>query len=98
MSKVLGIPSDIDLNEVSPRAESRIVPIEMLDSLNALTHRQFLKHHLVRKYLPPHARRQTAQIYVARDARDVVFSFYNFHSSFGPDMMLAFNTDRPDGA
>lgn len=82
VSKVLDIPSDANVHEVSPWVEWPILPIEQLDALNAQTHRRFVKHHLAREYLPPHVREKTAQIYVARDACDVVLSLYNLHSSF----------------
>jgi aryl sulfotransferase len=67
---------DLHVGELSPWVDMRIPPkAEKLASLEAQTHRRFVKTHLPLDALvfSPQAR----YIYVARDGRDVVWSFHH---------------------
>jgi aryl sulfotransferase len=66
--------------EMSPWVDLRIPPKDVkLAAIEAQTHRRFLKTHLPVDALvySPKAR----YLYIARDGRDVVWSFYNHHSN-----------------
>ena len=62
--------------DIAPWLDMRIIPLdEVLSGLEEQDHRRFIKTHL-----PAHALRMSPQaryIYVARDGRDVCWSFYN---------------------
>lgn len=70
--------------DTSPWVDARFMaPLgEMLAGLEAQTHRRFLKTHLSFDALvfDPYVK----YLYVARDARDVLWSAYNHHLSFTP--------------
>jgi aryl sulfotransferase len=70
---------DVDVATISPFLEERRfkTTAEKLELLEKQTHRRFLKTHLPADAGPffPKAR----HIYIARDGRDVAWSFYNFH-------------------
>ena len=87
---VCGAPDDLWPVFDSPWLDMRIFPIdEVLGGLEAQTHRRFIKTHLPIDALvcSPSAK----YIYVARDARDVVWSAYNHHASFTQEALDAFN-------
>ncbi|HUO67062.1 MAG TPA: sulfotransferase domain-containing protein [Gammaproteobacteria bacterium] len=72
---------DVPVGELSPWLEFPMFPKEMvLGSLAAQTHRRFIKTHLPIDALvfSPRAK----YIYVGRDGRDVIWSYYAFHSGF----------------
>ncbi|HWE45007.1 MAG TPA: sulfotransferase domain-containing protein [Caulobacteraceae bacterium] len=73
-----GDPS-IEISHISPWVDLRIMPPELLDILEAQTHRRVVKTHLPLDALvySPKAK----YLYVARDGRDVIFSMYNHHAS-----------------
>jgi aryl sulfotransferase len=87
---VCGAPDELWPVFDSPWLDMRIFPIhEVLGGLEAQTHRRFIKTHLPIDALvcSPSAK----YIYVARDARDVVWSAYNHHASFTQEALDAFN-------
>ena len=69
---------DIDVPELSPWVDMRLPPAEVkFPALEAQTHRRFVKTHL-----PVHSlvySPKAKYLFVARDGRDVVWSFYNHH-------------------
>jgi aryl sulfotransferase len=73
-----GDPS-VKVAEISPWVDLRIMPPNLLELLEAQTHRRVLKTHLPLDALTfsPKAR----YVYIARDGRDVVWSLYNHHAS-----------------
>ncbi|PHS22524.1 MAG: sulfotransferase, partial [Robiginitomaculum sp.] len=75
----------LNVAEMSPWLDFRLPPKEeKLADLEAQTHRRFIKTHLPVDALTfsPKAK----YLYIARDGRDVLWSYYNHHSNFLPDM------------
>jgi len=72
--------TDINVAEMSPWVDFRLPPKEVkFPAIEAQTHRRFLKTHLpvdALVYSP-----KAKYIYVARDGRDVLWSYYNHHSN-----------------
>jgi aryl sulfotransferase len=70
---------DVNIHEISPWLDLRIMPPETNAMLEAQTHRRVVKTHLPVDALvfSPKAK----YLYVARDGRDVVWSLYNHHAS-----------------
>lgn len=67
--------------DFSPWLDMRSRPIEdVINSLEAQTHRRFIKSHLALDGLPYYP--QVKYIIVCRDARDVFMSFWNHYSNF----------------
>ena len=65
-------------------------PVEqMLDSIEAQTHRRFLKSHLPLDALPIYD--EVKYIHVARDGRDACMSLLNHHSSFSQEALQSFD-------
>lgn len=87
---VLGAPEGVDALHASPWLDMRIFPLaEIFGQLEAQTHRRFIKTHLPVDALGVSPKLK--YIYVGRDARDIVWSAYNHHSSFTPQAYDAFN-------
>lgn len=70
---------DVPIHEISPWLDLRVMPPDVMDQLEAQAHRRIVKTHLPLDALvfSPKAK----YLYVARDGRDVVWSFHNHHSS-----------------
>src|SRR5579863_1438550 len=70
---------DIEISHISPWVDLRIMPPEAIAGLEHIPHRRFLKTHLPVDALvfSPSAK----YIYVGRDGRDAVWSFYNHHAN-----------------
>lgn len=94
---------DVPLHDISPWLDLRIVPPEILDMLEAQTHRRVIKTHLPLDALTFSPRAK--YLYIGRDGRDVVWSFHNHHSSANDLFYDAFNNtpglvgppiERPD--
>lgn len=82
--------SDINVHEVSPWVELRFPPKEVkIPEIEAQTHRRFLKTHLPVDALnfSPKAK----YVFVARDGRDVAWSWYNHWSNGNEDWLNALN-------
>ena len=74
-----GDPS-IPIHEISPWVDLRVPPKEVkFGALEAQTHRRIVKTHLPLDALV--FDRHAKYIYIGRDGRDVVWSFYNHHQS-----------------
>ena len=80
----------LEVAEMSPWVDVRVPPKEVkLPMIEAQTHRRFLKTHLpvdALVYSP-----KAKYIYIGRDGRDVVWSFYNHHASANQDWYDALN-------
>lgn len=90
---LFGGQEGLDLHALSPWLDMRILPsADILAALEAQTHRRFVKTHLPVDALvfSPDA----SYIYVARDGRDVLWSMYNHHANFRPEMYRLLN-DTP---
>lgn len=70
---------EVKVAEISPWVDLRIMPPNLMDILEAQTHRRILKTHLPVDALTfsPKAR----YIYIGRDGRDVLWSLYNHHAN-----------------
>jgi aryl sulfotransferase len=87
---IFGGREDIEVATLSPWLDLRVPPKEVkLAALEAQRHRRFIKTHLPVDALvfSPDAR----YIYVGRDGRDVVWSYYNHHANATEDWYRLFN-------
>lgn len=81
------------LDDLSPWLERRRRPVdEVLQDLDAQTHRRFIKTHLALDGIPFFPRLK--YIVVARDARDVFMSLWNHYSNYKPEQYANLN-DTP---
>jgi aryl sulfotransferase len=90
---LLGPNPDLEVAEMSPWLDIRVPPKAVkLPAVEAQTHRRFIKTHLPVDALvfSPRAR----YIYIGRDGRDVVWSFYNHHVNANATWYAALN-DTP---
>ena len=90
---IFGGRPDVDVATLSPWVDLRVPPKqEKLAALEAQRHRRFIKTHLPVDALvfSPAAK----YVYIGRDGRDVVWSFYNHHSSGNEAFYRALN-DTP---
>lgn len=76
---VFGGDEGIPLHDISPWLDLRIMPPDTKDKLEAQQHRRVIKTHLPLDALTfsPKAK----YIYIGRDGRDVVWSFYHHHAN-----------------
>ena len=70
---------DVPIHEISPWLDLRIMPPDTRVKLAAQPHRRIIKTHLPLDALT--FSRQAKYLYIARDGRDVLWSFYNHHCS-----------------
>ena len=88
--------SSVPVGEISPWLDMTVEPIEAVqEKLEAQKHRRFIKTHL-----PLNALRfdpDVKYIYVARDGRDVVWSYYNHYINYSPRHIAGINACRPAG-
>jgi aryl sulfotransferase len=68
----------VKIAEISPWLDLRIMPPDILDRLQAQTHRRIVKTHLPVDALTFSPRAK--YIYIGRDGRDVLWSLYNHHA------------------
>ncbi len=90
---IFGGDPDLPVAEMSPWLDLRVPPKAVkLPAVEAQTHRRFLKTHLPVDALvfSPKAR----YVYIGRDGRDVVWSFYNHHVNANASWYAALN-DTP---
>ena len=87
---------NLNVADMSPWIDLRLPPREVkLPEVEAQTHRRFVKTHLPVDALvfSPKAK----YLYVGRDGRDVVWSFYNHHCALTDDLYEALNAQgSPD--
>ena len=87
---IVGGDPTLKATELSPWLDMRIVPKEQKFALlNTQTHRRFIKTHLPLDALVYSPRAK--YLYIARDARDVVWSMYNHHINALPQWYDALN-------
>jgi aryl sulfotransferase len=84
-------PEPHPLGQTSPWIDCRFRgPVElMLDSIEAQTHRRFLKSHLPLDALPIYD--EVRYIHVARDGRDACMSLLNHYNSFSQEALENFD-------
>jgi aryl sulfotransferase len=70
---------NVPIHDISPWLDLRIMPPDTKDKLEAQQHRRIIKTHLPLDALT--FSRVARYIYIARDGRDVVWSFYNHHAN-----------------
>jgi len=70
---------DVPIHDISPWLDLRIMPPDTNERLEAQSHRRIIKTHLPLDALKFSSRAK--YIYIGRDGRDVVWSFYNHHSN-----------------
>ncbi len=90
---MMGPNPDLEVGELSPWLDLRVPPKAVkLPMVEAQTHRRFLKTHLPVNALvfSPKAK----YIYIGRDGRDVLWSFYNHHVNANETWYAALN-DTP---
>lgn len=79
--------------DISPWIDLRVLPADEIDAaVTSQTHRRFLKTHLpvdALVYSP-----KAKYIYIARDGRDTLWSWYNHHSGYSETAYQLFN-DTP---
>ena len=80
---------DVNVHELSPWWDIRIIPPEARGAVEAQAHRRVLKTHLPADamIISPKAK----YLYVGRDGRDVIWSMYNHHAGFKPETFDLFN-------
>ena len=80
---------DVDLSHTSPWVDLRVLPPEALAAVKSMSHRRFLKTHLPVDALvfSPQAK----YLYIGRDGRDAVWSFYNHHANANEHWYNALN-------
>ena len=85
----------INVHQLSPWVDLRILPPEALAGLDHQSHRRFVKTHLpldALKFSP-----QAKYIYIGRDGRDTVWSFHNHHYNATDEYFRVYNEGRPTG-
>lgn len=70
---------DVPIHDISPWLDLRIMPPDTMEKIEAQTHRRIIKTHLPLDALT--FSRKAKYIYIGRDGRDVVWSFYNHHAN-----------------
>ena len=82
----------VDIHQISPWIDLRIIPPEAIAGLEHLPHRRFVKTHLPVDALvfSPAAK----YLYIGRDGRDAIWSMYNHHANATESWFDAFN-DTP---
>ena len=84
----------VPIMAICPWVEQRGVPLEkVLRRLERQTHRRFLKTHLPVDQLVFH--RRAKYIYIARDGRDTLWSWFNHHHGYTDAIYTLFN-NAPD--
>ena len=92
---IFGGAEGINVHQLSPWVDLRILPPEALVALDHQTHRRFVKTHLPVDALvfSPRAK----YIYIGRDGRDAAWSFHNHHYNATDEYFRQYNEGRPAG-
>ena len=69
----------VNVGHLSPWVDLRVLPPEVFAALEAQTHRRFVKTHLPVDALV--FSQKAKYIYIGRDGRDALWSFYNHHAN-----------------
>ena len=78
--------------DIAPWIDLRAVPLDWVKTLDAQTHRRFMKTHLPAEALVFSSRAK--YLYIGRDGRDVAWSWYNHLCSMTPAAFDRFNRTR----
>jgi aryl sulfotransferase len=79
---------DVPVMDLGLWIENRLIPKDrLLEMLEAQTHRRFMKTHLPADALP--FSEKAKYLYVGRDGRDVLWSWYDHHATLGGDVVAA---------
>lgn len=76
------MPQEVRLEDLTFWVESRALTEEGVRSTDDEKHRHFRKYHLPQSYLPGEVCDKAANIFIASDLRDVVYSLYNHHRQY----------------
>ncbi|MBI2717291.1 MAG: sulfotransferase domain-containing protein [Rhizobiales bacterium] len=81
---------DVNVSDLSPWLDYRLLPREVIEKLATTPHRRFLKTHLPIDALvfSPQAK----YLYIGRDGRDAVWSFFNHYANLTGERREAMNT------
>jgi aryl sulfotransferase len=79
----------VPVSQLSPWYDLRIMPPEARAAVAAQTGRRVVKTHLPADALTMSPKAK--YLYVGRDARDIIWSMYNHHANFRPEMYDLFN-------
>ena len=85
----------VQVHHLSPWVDQRILPDEVVATLEKQTGRRFFKTHLpvdALVYSP-----KAKYIYVGRDGRDAAWSFHNHQFNGKDEMFHRYNSKRPEG-
>ncbi len=85
----------LNLHQMSPWVDLRILPPPALAALDVQTHRRFVKSHLPADALvvSPKAK----YIYIGRDGRDAAWSYHNHHYNMTDEMFALYNAGAIHG-
>lgn len=90
---IFGGVDDLAVQDIGHWIDHRLLPADtMLAQLEAQTHRRFVKTHLPADAVPLAA--EARYLYIGRDGRDVVWSWYNHHRHLKPRVLARIN-DTP---
>lgn len=89
---LFGGAEDLAVASLSPWVDFRVGAAERLDQLAAQTHRRFLKSHLPVDALGLSSKAR--YLYLGRDGRDAMWSYYNHFRTLKPERLAAIN-DAP---
>ena len=91
-------PEPRPISEIAPwfdRREEKVSADDLMRSLDAQTHRRFLKSHVPFDGMPIHD--EVRYIHVARDGRDACLSYHNHNRAYGAPLLAALDeTGRND--
>lgn len=92
---IFGGQEGLNVHQMSPWIDLRVLPPEVLDAVDRQTHRRFVKTHLPVDALifSPKAK----YIFVGRDGRDAAWSFHNHHYNATDEYFTQYNAGRPEG-
>lgn len=92
---IFGGAEGINVHQLSPWVDLRVLPPEAVAGLEHQAHRRFMKTHLPADALvfSPKAK----YIYIGRDGRDAAWSFHNHHYNATDEYFRLYNEGRPAG-
>ena len=92
---IFGGAEGLNVHQMSPWIDLRILPPEALAAVDRQSHRRFVKTHLPVDALvfSPRAK----YIYIGRDGRDAAWSMHNHHYNMTDEMFEKYNDGRPEG-
>ena len=85
----------LNIHQMSPWVDLRVLPPEALAALDGQTHRRFVKTHLPADALVFSPK--VKYICIGRDGRDVAWSFHNHHYNATEEYFTLYNSGLPEG-